>query len=288
VLTVGATSVTGAPAGFSIPSARWVDLAAPGELVTTLWPTQNNPYLPTPDCMFAGTTGCYSTGGVVHEPWGPSGTSLANAMVSGAAAILFGTNPRLRPEQVAALLRETARPVADPRAQVGAGQLDIAAALERVEQGSIPPADYGEPNDKIADESRIAPAATIGGTLDWQDDPADVYRLVLRSGDKVSMNADGAARGAVSARAVAATCKARNASTFVTREFRYLARCAGTYVLRLTAKPGTRATYRLTIHPSRSDRAARLNPVHPAGMRHVRNQRAMIAVHSNREAAAEG
>jgi subtilisin family serine protease len=177
VLTVGATSVAGGPAAFSIPSARWVDLAAPGELVTTLWPTQNNPYFPTPDCMFVGTTGCYSTGRIVNEPWGPSGTSFATAMVSGAAAILFGANPRLRPEQVAALLRDTARPAADPRAQIGAGQLDIAAALERVKLGSIPPADYGEPNDRSADATRIAPAATIRGTLNWQDDPEDVYRL---------------------------------------------------------------------------------------------------------------
>jgi subtilisin family serine protease len=250
VVTVGATDGSGAPAGFSIPSARWVDLAAPGELVTTLWPTQNNPYLPTPGCMFVGTTGCYSTGDIVNEPWGPSGTSFATAMVSGAAAILFGANPRLRPEQVAALLRDTARPAADPRAQIGAGQLDIAAALERVKLGSIPPADYGEPNDRSADATRIAPAATIRGTLDWQDDPEDVYHLVLRSGDKVSVNADGAAQGAVSAGAVAANCKTRNASTFVTLEFRYLARCPGAYLLRLTAKPGAQATYRLTIHPS--------------------------------------
>ncbi len=57
VLTVGATAADGSPSRFSIPSARWVDLAAPGELVTTLWPTRNNPYSATPECPFVGTTG---------------------------------------------------------------------------------------------------------------------------------------------------------------------------------------------------------------------------------------
>ena len=63
VLAVGATGVDGSPSRFSIPSARWVDLAAPGELVTTLWPTRNNPFTALPDCPFFGTTSCYSTGG---------------------------------------------------------------------------------------------------------------------------------------------------------------------------------------------------------------------------------
>jgi hypothetical protein len=250
VLTVGATSVAGTPAGFSIPSARWVDLAAPGELVTTLWPTQNNPYFPTPDCLFAGTTGCYATGGMVSEPWGPSGTSFATAMVSGAATILFGADSRLRPEQVAAVLRDTARRAGDPRHQLGAGQLDIAAALERVKKGSVPQADYGEPNDRSEDAGRIPAARAIRATLDWHDDPADVYRLVLRSGDRLTVSSDGSARGTVSARAVASTCKTPGASAFVGREFRYLARCSGTYLLRLTAKAGSRVTYRLAIHRS--------------------------------------
>jgi hypothetical protein len=59
-------------------------------------------------------------------------------MVSAAAAILFGADPSLRPEQVAALLKQTARPIADPLHQAGAGVLDIGEALERVEKGSIP------------------------------------------------------------------------------------------------------------------------------------------------------
>ncbi len=146
VLTVGATTAERSPAGFSIPSARWVDLAAPGELVTTLWPTRNNPYFATPDCPFAGTTGCYSTGGANSEAWGPTGTSFATAMVSAAAAILFGADPTLRPEQVAALLQadRAARDRSTPSSRGRtAGRRRGAQERER----SVASADFGEPND---------------------------------------------------------------------------------------------------------------------------------------------
>jgi serine protease AprX len=59
-----------------------------------------------------------------------SGTSQAAAVVSGAAALLVGARPRLVPDQVKALLRSTARPLAatDESLQ-GAGVVDVAAAL---------------------------------------------------------------------------------------------------------------------------------------------------------------
>ena len=73
VLAVGATAddyARPAAAGFSIPSARWVDIAAPGVLITTLWPIRSNPYAPVPGCAFVGTTACYSTGGTPARHWG--------------------------------------------------------------------------------------------------------------------------------------------------------------------------------------------------------------------------
>jgi serine protease AprX len=58
-----------------------------------------------------------------------SGTSQSAAVASGAAALLVGTQPRLSPDQVKALLRSSARPLADtdPALQ-GAGVIDVAAA----------------------------------------------------------------------------------------------------------------------------------------------------------------
>jgi subtilisin family serine protease len=245
VLTVGATTAEGIAAEFSIPSKKWVDLAAPGELVTTLWPTRNNPYFATPDCGFAGTTGCYSTGGADSAPWGPSGTSFATAMVSAAAAILFGADPALRPEQVVALLEQTARPVADPLHQTGAGLLDIGAALGRVEKSSIPSADYGEPNDRRLGARAVPRARVIRATLDWRDDPVDVYRLKLRRGERLTAYSRGTVRGTVCL--AAATQRPLLASAPIGRKLRYLARRSGTYLLRVTSKAATRGSYRLAI-----------------------------------------
>ena len=239
VLTVGATNGH-SPAGFSIPSARWVDLAAPGQLVTTLWPTRNNPYFATPDCAFLGTTSCYSTGGSQDRPWGATGTSFATAMVSGAAAILFGADPRLQPQQVAALLEETARPIFDPRHQAGAGQLDIGAALQRVETGALPRADYAEPNDR-PDEAARLPSGVVQATLDWHDDPADFYRLTLHRGSRLVVSTRGTARGTASV--ISSSCRAPVASATIGGTLRYIARCSGPYLLRFVPRPGTRGAY---------------------------------------------
>jgi hypothetical protein len=159
-------------------------------------------------------------------------------MVSAAAAILFGADPRLRPEQVSALLEQTARPIADPLHQVGAGLVDIGAALGRVEAGSIPPADFAEPNDTAAEASSLLVPGAIEATLDWRDDPVDVYRLKLRRGEAVVVRTRGAVRATAT---IAAT------SAPLGRDLRYVAPRAGTYLLRLAALRTARGAYRLAI-----------------------------------------
>jgi serine protease AprX len=68
-------------------------------------------------------------GARVDDGFRGSGTSQSAAVASGAAALLVGTQPRLSPDQVKALLRSSARPLADtdPALQ-GAGVIDVAAA----------------------------------------------------------------------------------------------------------------------------------------------------------------
>ena len=127
-------------------------------------------------------------------------------MVSAAAAILFGADPRLRPEQVAALLEETARPIADPRHQLGAGLLDIGAALKRLENGDIPDADYREPNDRAGEAVRLPRTGVVRATLDWHDDPEDVYRLTLHRGHTLVVRSGATARQPRSASA-GMTCR---------------------------------------------------------------------------------
>jgi serine protease AprX len=62
-----------------------------------------------------------------------SGTSMSTPAVSGVAALMLAANPNLTPNQVKAILTQTARPVpvagAD-RSAVGAGQVDAAAAVQ--------------------------------------------------------------------------------------------------------------------------------------------------------------
>ena len=116
---------------------------------------------------------------------------------------------------------------------------------ERVEKGSIPSADYGEPNDRATDAKGLPRTRVIRATLDGPDDPADVYRLKLRRGEKLTADSRGTVRGMVCL--TAATQRALLASAPIGRKLRYVARRSGTYLLRLTptaAKPGS---YRLAI-----------------------------------------
>ena len=62
-----------------------------------------------------------------------SGTSQAAAAVSGAAAVLFGARPDLDPDDVKALLRSRARPLAGVDSSLqGAGTIDVAASAATV------------------------------------------------------------------------------------------------------------------------------------------------------------
>jgi subtilase family protein len=83
----------------------------------------------------------------VDDGFRGSGTSQSAAVASGAAALLVGAQPRLAPDQVKALLRSTARPLANTDAALqGAGVIDVAAAAgspaPRARQ-NFPPARIG-------------------------------------------------------------------------------------------------------------------------------------------------
>jgi subtilisin family serine protease len=131
VLSVGATDETDSgPRVATFSDWNHVDLVAPGQYIATLWPTLANPYSPTRDCLWLGTTSCYQTGLSGHPLWGPSGTSFATPMVSAAAALLLGACPRQTATALKRTLTETARRLPDEsRAAQGSGLLDVAAAL---------------------------------------------------------------------------------------------------------------------------------------------------------------
>ena len=133
VLAVGAldaNEATPALAGFSV--RRAVDLVAPGERLTTLFPTRNSPYQDPSGCALPGTTACFQAGGGVR--WGATGSSYAAPIVTAAASLLFAARPQLRAGQVAWLLTRSARPLRGG----GFGVVQVGAALEWALHGPLP------------------------------------------------------------------------------------------------------------------------------------------------------
>jgi serine protease AprX len=127
VIAVGATDSVGtdAPADDRLAefssfgtAQRTADVVAPGVGVVSL--RVPGGYL---DTLFPGAR--------IGDSWfRGSGTSQATAVVTGAVALLLERRPDLDPDEVKALLRATARPLAgvDVRAQ-GGGVIDVAAAV---------------------------------------------------------------------------------------------------------------------------------------------------------------
>ncbi|MEW6583758.1 MAG: S8 family serine peptidase, partial [Actinomycetota bacterium] len=171
VVAVGAVDDAGAPLPVSTRGPQ-VAIAAPGLEVLSTAP-------PTPD----------GTGGYARR----TGTSMAAAMVSGAAARVIAARPFLTGAQVVAILTGSARDVGapGPDPETGAGVLDVTAALA----ARAPSPDSAEPNDE-PDQARrtkalltgtgARTAATFGRVTPWSD-PRDVYRVALTAGDDVTI-----------------------------------------------------------------------------------------------------
>lgn len=170
VLTVGAVG----PGGRALPISErgpQVAIAAPGKDINSVPPRA----LP----------GIAAVGLVPR-----TGTSMAAAVVSGAAARLFALHPRWSAQQVRAVLLASARdvPPAGPDGSTGAGVLDLAAALA----APAPPREDPEPNDDAVLATRT-PAILAGGTsavvrgrTGSMSDPRDGFRVTLAAGERLS------------------------------------------------------------------------------------------------------
>lgn len=172
VLTVGSVGVDGVASPFTLPGP-WVDVAAPGEAVTSL---------------AAATDGLVDTS-ATGDPL--SGTSYAAPVVSAVAALIRSRFPELTARQVMSRIEETAQHPAggwDPT--VGHGVVDVLAAVSG-------PAGAGEP-------ARAAPVTTVArpnptGESSAAVSPgrAAVICLGLVGGVAVVVAASGRLRGAV-------------------------------------------------------------------------------------------
>jgi hypothetical protein len=83
-----------------------------------------------------------------------SGTSFSSAYVSGLAALVLGRNPSLKPDEVRAILMNTARDLGPlgPDDQFGAGEADAFAAVSAVPAASMPMAAVEKP--AVSDSSK--------------------------------------------------------------------------------------------------------------------------------------
>ena len=193
VLGVGSYGRDGDVSSFSNRDPVYVDLIAPGEDIFSLFPRQLT--AKSPDCDEQGYSSCGPK--MYHHA---SGTSFSAPQAAAAAAILFGLRPWLQPDQISTLLERTAT-LASPDngcqecsnshdSLSGWGKLDVSAAVKALRGGHVPVRDRFEPNDDIRIGARIrSKHANFRATIDWWDDPDDVYRIHLRAGQSVSVSA---------------------------------------------------------------------------------------------------
>jgi subtilisin family serine protease len=194
VLGVAAVKSDGDVPDYSDRDPQYVDMAAPGGPIFSTIPR---------NLVNASIPGC---AGVAYSNCGPSeyqngiGTSFSAPQVSAAAALLIGVDPALTASQVEWLLERSATD-ANPTtgcpvcpngrdSLTGWGVLDVAAALRLLgDERNLPATDAYEPNDDAdtpgATAHPLQIPQTIHATLDYWDDPVDVYAITLTRGETV-------------------------------------------------------------------------------------------------------
>ena len=191
VIGVGAVARDGSVPAYSNRDVRYLDLAAPGSGIFSTLPRALT--RKRPGCALQGYSDCGP-----EDFRDAEGTSYAAPQVAAAAAVLLALRPDLAPDQVTRLLQLAAtdmRPATGCRACAplrdrlsGWGLLDVAGAVELL-AAPLPPRDRREPNDDAGDRAAAVygPVQRIDATVDWWDDPRDVYRVRLRRGQAISV-----------------------------------------------------------------------------------------------------
>ena len=190
VLGVAALTKSGTVPDFSDQDPNFVDIAAPGVDIFSTFPKALTSH--QQGCTPQGYTDCAS-----GDYRRPEGTSFSAPQVSAAAAVLLGLDPKLTNNQVTTILERHADEVdaasGCPDCPTGRdkysgwGQLDVEGAAAALSSGPpLPAPDRFEPNDSLDQAHRLGgndPSAAA--TLDYWDDPSDVYRVKLDRGQRL-------------------------------------------------------------------------------------------------------
>jgi len=201
VIGVSALTRSGNVPDFSNRDAVYNDISAPGVGIFSTFPSALTSLRPA--CADQGYSDCGT-----DEYQDPEGTSFAAPQVSAAAAMLLAVDPVLANDQVAAILEHTADDVNpstgcskclplghDPYS--GWGRVDVARAIAAL-SGPLPQPDSLEPNDNAGTEAYTlwGKQRTINATLDYYEDPVDVYRISLDGRERLRASVSGGWEGA--------------------------------------------------------------------------------------------
>ena len=190
VIGVGALTHSGKVPDFSDQDQVFVDIAAPGVGIFSTYPKDLTSEQPA--CEPQGYTDC-AIGDYRH----PEGTSFAAPQVSAAAAVLLGLDPSLTSSQVSRILERHADDAntangcdecPDGRDKYsGWGRLDVTKAVSFLSsENALPPSDRFEPNDSPSQARKLwGNRPRLDATLDFWDDPVDVYRVRLERGQRL-------------------------------------------------------------------------------------------------------
>jgi len=200
VLGVSAVTQAGTVPKFSNRDKVYNDIAAPGDEILSTFPRPLTARFPA--CSEQGYSSCGP-----DEYREAQGTSFATPQVSAAAAVLLGTRPGLRPEQVTAILERTAVDL-DPTTGcalcasgrdelAGWGRLDVTAALAALAE-TPPLRDRYETNDDAGSRAQGISGRNrlIRATVDFWDDQDDVYAIRLKARQRVYIGLTGVQSGA--------------------------------------------------------------------------------------------
>jgi len=164
------------------------DLVAPGNNVISLLVPNSTLAITFPKTLISNST--YETlglPGVSGDYFRLSGTSMATPVASGAAALLIQQHPSLTPDQVKARLMKTAAKTLNLYSTgidaltgqtytqqadiftVGAGYIDIAAALANNDLASLPALSPTAAHNPITNQTVIIRGASWGDSVLWGD-----------------------------------------------------------------------------------------------------------------------
>jgi subtilisin family serine protease len=226
VIAVGATDESAALAPFS-NTGSGLDLVAPGSNLVTAAPSEL----------------CSSGYGIA------TGTSFSAPAVAGAAAVLIQAHPDLDVSQLTDMLRLHGPRSAPPAwtASLGFGMLD----LPEVMNAPVPTPDQPEVNDTIKWAKLQPPALSapkrsriLYARIAPHQDPADVYRVKLRRGDRLQVRLQEPSGTKLKLQFGANSLAARKGTSFTQK-----IKKAGTYFVGVTLgqSPAAGSGYALTL-----------------------------------------